>query len=275
MTATSTPTSTHAIWLSDLHLDKSTTVQAACFLKELGTTTSDCICITGDISRASMLQEHLCEIAEACWPRPVYFVPGNHDYYGGSIAEVEADTKRTCTKHKNLRHLNGRQIIPLSLSTCIIGHGGWADGRAGHYERGYTRNPDHWAIEDFSGLSHRKALEKMRDLGADSTRAIRQQLPLALSRFRHVLVLTHIPPFPEAVQYDGRACDSHLLPHYVNLSAGMAIQGIARAFPSRQITVLAGHTHSACVARVAPNVTIRVAASRTGSPRIGDLLSFR
>lgn len=103
---------------------------------------------------------------------------------------------------------------------------------------------------------------------------IRKTLPLALTRFQHVVILTHVPPFSSAVKHDGNRCGLTHLPHFTNLSAGMAILGIARAFPRRRITVLAGHTHSGCVTTIAPNLSIRVGHARTGNPGIFDVIKF-
>ncbi len=115
---------------------------------------------------------------------------------------------------------------------------------------------------------------RMRALGAESAEQIRNILPLALSRYRHVVILTHVPPYPEAVLYDGNECSPSHLPHYTNLSVGLAIRGIARAFPKRKITVLAGHSHSASVAHITPNLCVRVAHARTGKPGTAEVLRF-
>jgi hypothetical protein len=67
------------------------------------------------------------------------------------------------------------------------------------------------------------------------------------------------------------------LPHFSNLSAGLAILGIARAFPQhpqRRITILAGHAHSKCIQTILPNLTIRVGHARTGRPDVFELLNL-
>ncbi len=260
-------------WYSDLHLDKVDTRQINYFLQCIVESTADCVAITGDISSARCLTNHLRVIATVCMPRPVFFVTGNHDYYGGSFTEVDAEINALCEKVGNLHYLNGRQIIPLNRHTCLIGHNGWPDARAGYGIHSRLRSPDHRAIVDFRGLTREQSMIKMQELGKDSAKLIRQILPLALSRFFHVIVLTHTPPFAEAVRYNDAPCGPLHLPHYANVSVGLAIRGIASAFPTRRITILCGHSHSASVTQIGPNICVRVAHARTG--RLGALEVLR
>ena len=262
------------IWLSDLHLDKTSPSRIGRLLGQIADNQSDCVFITGDISTSRKLTEHLALLAAACAPRPIFFISGNHDYYGSTIAEVDADITSLCAKVGNLHHLDGRQIIPLTRDVCLVGHGGWADARAGFGLRTDLRSPDHRAIRDFHGLSHEQCLLRMQEMGKGSAMAIRRILPLALSRFRHVVLLTHTPPYAKSVRYNGEACGRLHLPHYTNVSAGLAIRGIARAFPERKITILAGHTHSATVTHIGPNICVRVAHARTGRPGPLEILQF-
>jgi len=253
-------------WLSDLHLDKSTEAQFHRLLGKLESSDADCVVITGDTSTSKQITNHLRAIADASSPRPAYFVTGNHDYFGGKISAVDESLEGLCRQVGNLHHLDGKRIIPLSRTTCLLGHRGWPDARAGYGQRTFLKSPDHRAILDFHGLTNRQSLAKMREMGNESASAIRRILPLALRRFQHVIIMTHIPPFQEAVLYDGKPCSPALLPHYVNLSTGLVIRGIARAYPTKKVTVLAGHTHHANISQVAPNVCVRVASARRGRP---------
>jgi len=272
-TNTSSTNYATALWLSDLHLDKADHGQINRLLEHISETSANCIVITGDISSAHGLMDHLGALATACMPRPVYFVTGNHDYYGSSFAEVDADIKALCAEVGNLHYLDGRQIIPLNRHTCLIGHNGWPDARAGYGIHTYLRSPDHRAIRDFRGLTRGQSLIRMQELGKESAKLIRQILPLALSRFHHVIVLTHTPPFAEAVRFNDAPCGPLHLPHYANVSAGLAIRGIANAYPTRKVTILTGHSHSSSVTHIGTNICVRVAHARAG--RLGPLEILR
>lgn len=261
-----------SLWLGDLHLDKADDKRRAKLFDTIRTSASDCVIITGDVANAGVLRDHLAKLASACRPRPCYFVPGNHDYHGSSIAESEMALAQMHQEVSNFHFLDGKHINRLGHGTCLIGHSGWADARAGHGQNTIIDSPDRHAIRDFDGMGRRMALRKMNELGRESAAAIRGILPLALSRYYHVVIATHVPPFPTSVRFDNKPCGRMHLPHFSNLSAGLAILGIARAFPHRQITILAGHAHSKCTQSILPNLTIRVGHARTGKPDVFELI---
>jgi len=272
---TPTPTThTTALWLGDLHLDRTSGQKREHLFDRIRATESDCLVVSGDISSARYLDEHLRLLASAASPRPVYFVAGNHEYHGSGMREVQQHLAEICKSVSNLHHLDGNRIIPLGRGVCLMGHGGWADARAGLGHATIIDNPDRHVIRDFDGLNRKQALNKMSELGKQSAGMIRNTLPLALTRYRHVVILTHVPPFPNAVLYNNKPCAPESLPHFSNLSAGLAILGIARAFPQRRITVLAGHSHSRCARRILSNLSVRVGHARTGTPSLFEILRF-
>lgn len=262
------------LWLGDLHLDRASQRQRDILFDRISKTESNCVVVSGDISSSRHLHVHLEQLSAACAPRPVHFVTGNHDYHGSGINEVEGGLTALCGSHEYLNHLDGKSIIPLGGGVGLIGIRGWADLRAGYGHETVIDSPDRHAIRDFQGLTRDQALRKMTELGKESARAIRKVLPLALTQFRHVVIVTHVPPFPGAVTYDGRPCGRAHLPHFTNLSIGMAILGISRAFPERQITILAGHAHTRFMAEIRPNLSIRVGEARTGRPSVFGLIRF-
>ena len=123
--------STHsALWTGDLHLDQADRPRRKMLFDRIRSTASNSLIITGDVANARELVHHLTALAAACWPRPCYFAPGNHDYYNSSIGDVTTVLEHLEDEVSNFHFLNGR-IIPLGRDTCLIGHGGWADARAG------------------------------------------------------------------------------------------------------------------------------------------------
>lgn len=263
-----------ALWLGDLHLDKTHDQKRRKLFGIIRSIESDCLVITGDVSNSSHLKDHLTGLASACWPRPLHFVPGNHDFHGSSIAMTGKLLMQLTGEIGNFHYLNGAQIIRLGPSTCLVGHGGWADARAGYGQSTIIDTPDRHSILEFRGLNREQALRKMRELGMDAAAAIRKILPLALAQYQHVVIAMHVPPFPTAVRFSNRPCGPTHLPHFSNLSAGLAIIGIARAFPHRRITILAGHSHSGCTQTIMPNLTIRVGHARTGKPGVFELVKL-
>jgi len=259
-------------WMMDLHLDRATESSRTAFLRQLQDETYDAALITGDVSDAHQLQTHLDELAEACAPRTVYFVLGNHDFYQSSFAEVERRVADVCLARHNLKHLGKEGPIPIGQESALIGHRGWADGRAGWGNRSAARNPDRERIADFRGLSNEKMFQKMGELGKESAAYFRRSLPYALKCYRNVWIATHVPPFTDAALYNATPCDRLRQPFYSNVSAGGVIKGIAERYPEKTVTILCGHTHSSADVRIGANVNVRAGRSRPGFPEIQEIV---
>ena len=119
--------------LTDLHLNFPSDKQAEAFYAALASTEADCFAFTGDIGEAPNV-EHYLRLLDTSLKRPVYLVLGNHDFYRGSIASVQERVQNLCMASSNLHWMPKKEgIMPLSEHTCLIGHDGWGDARAGDY----------------------------------------------------------------------------------------------------------------------------------------------
>lgn len=262
------------LWLTDTHLDHANSVSRQVFYEKLRSADYDAVVITGDISISRMLATHLGELAQACAPRKVYFLLGNHDFYGSSFEEVDQIAAACCAKHPNLQHLGQGEVVRLGANSALIGHRGWADGRAYGGKRSSRRSPDQDGIRDLRYRSTCPAFWKMDRLGRESGTYFRRVLPYALTSFRHVLVATHVPPFAQAVRFSGQPCDLSNLPHYVNATAGGVIQRVSQHFPRTKVTVLCGHAHHGNTVHIADNLEVRVGQVRKGAPTIQSVFDF-
>src|SRR4051812_2136340 len=77
-------------WLTDLHLDFVETDARREFYASVRDARADAILLGGDIGEAATVKDFLLEM-ESAVNAPMYFVLGNHDYYGGSLARVRAE----------------------------------------------------------------------------------------------------------------------------------------------------------------------------------------
>ena len=256
------------MWLTDLHLDEVDEKRRFEFYSRLRNENCDAVVITGDISDASGLPGHLRELGQTFGSRPVNFVLGNHDFYGSSFTDVDRAVLAVCEEQRNLRHLGYGEIIPLADGAALVGHRGWADGRAGLGDRSEIPNPDQKNIADLCGLSGQAMFGKLAELGKESANYFRDVLPYALRCYQHVWVATHVPPFTRAAFYNRKPCGETHLPHYVNMSAGGTICGIAKSFPKSRLSVLCGHTHSAANLSASDKVRVIVGEARTKWPQM-------
>jgi Icc-related predicted phosphoesterase len=95
-------------------------------------------------------------------------------------------------------------------------------------------------------LTRRTAL-----VGSGGDRAADELRPLlfdAAQTFEQVLVLTHVPPFPEMSWHRGHPADEAALPNFSCRAFGDLILEVAGAHPHCRLTVLSGHTHHDAVA---------------------------
>jgi predicted phosphohydrolase len=170
------------IWLSDIHLEFPTDKVVRALIASVAKEKPDAVLITGDISSALKIDYHLGLLATlAC---KVYFVLGNHDFYEGSFASVEATVKETCRRHPNLIHLGAGEIVRLTDATSLIGHRGWADGRAGLGSSSTARLNDHLLIQNLVRTDPAELFAILNALGEQSAEYIRMTAAKALLAFR-------------------------------------------------------------------------------------------
>ena len=263
------------LWLSDIHLDRASDKVRKRFLTSLKTSAYDGVLITGDISTSEFLREHLAEIARACGSRPVLFITGNHDYFGSSFFAVDRLVAYTCKAHSNLIALGGGEVIHLTKNTALVAHRGWFDGVAGAGVTTRVESPDRYQIDDFKTLNRDDYFEALGELGKQSANYFRKVLPLALSRYKNVMLATHVPPFTQAVRYDDKGCVWGRQPYFANTAVGKLIWGLSQHYHEQNIEVYAGHTHSAASVMLGSNLLVRVAAAKPGKPTLGEILVIK
>ena len=259
------PIPMRAAWATDVHLEFVEDAPRDEFCAALRDTGADCVLLTGDIGQADSTREHLERIAAAV-DRPVYFVLGNHDYYGGSIASVRDAMERCCRESAHLHWLNSVGVIGFPPHTSLVGHDGWADGRLGDYAGSDVELNDYYVIDDFKGREGPERLEVLHRLGDEAARHFRRVLPEALAHHRSVVALTHVPPFREACWHEGKLSNGNWLPHFTCQAAGDAMIEVMRAHPGRELLVLCGHTHGAGEAEILPNLRVLTGGARYGAP---------
>jgi 3',5'-cyclic-AMP phosphodiesterase len=244
------------VWLSDLHADGLQSDFSA-HVEGLRQQAPEGILITGDISNATQLEEHLMILAKlSC---PIFFVLGNHDFWNGSFAGVTSLVRSVCSRNSNLFFLERHGLVPLGEGVVMMGCQGWGDGRAGLGEKSPVTSRDRDSIKDFANKPRERYFEQLRSLGQASVAGLPKQARSAFERADHLILATHVPPFvPSALRTPEQ------LPYYVNMALGRRILGIARRFPGKRISVYCGHTHRSCTYQPLPNVIVRVAEATNG-----------
>ena len=251
-------------WATDLHLDFVRPDTYQTFRDELRQHRPDALLITGDISEAPHFDLHLQRLAGLI-DGPLYFVLGNHDFYRSSVAEVRT---RAAGLAAPLHWLPAQGIVELTPGAALIGHDGFADARLGNYQRSDVVLNDFFFIGELQNLDRQGRRHRMQELAEESAAHFRHWLPVALDRYPHVIVATHVPPYREASWHEGRLSDDDWLPFFSSRVAGEAITAAAALYPTRRVTVLCGHTHGAGLAHIASNITVHTGGAAYGSPAL-------
>jgi 3',5'-cyclic-AMP phosphodiesterase len=261
-------------WLTDIHLNFLLAHEVDQYLQSVAAERPDAVLISGDIAESHNVCDYLKRINDAIIA-PIYFVLGNHDYYHGSIAETRAQVIALCATHPRLRYLTALdEVEPLTKHVGLIGHDGWADGRAGDYARSLVIMQDSRLIAELTSLGKLERWEVLKSLGDEAAAHIWRLLPRALARFEDVLLLTHVPPLREACWHEGQLSDDQWAPHFTCQAMGTAILDVMAAHPDKRLIVLCGHTHGQGETQPLANVQILTAGAEYGQPAIARVFEF-
>ncbi len=248
-------------WMTDVHLNFCDVERMKAFATAIMRERPDRLLVTGDTGEAgdvAKLFDMLSSIA------PCHGVLGNHDYYGSSIAALRAQVV-------TLGWWLPAAPVRLTDATTLIGIDGWGDARCGNLASD-VKLSDWKEIAELDGLLWCDADRRCATLQAVGDReaaALRAQLA-AIEPTRELLVLTHVPPFPEACWYEGKQSSPEWLPWFTCVAVGEVLREHARAHPEVQITVLCGHTHGRGEFRAAENLLVRTGGWPRGAKSYGN-----
>jgi hypothetical protein len=252
--------------MTDLHLNFLDRIEREAFYDRVLDEEPGAALLTGDLGEAPSTVNLLREMAEALGI-PLYFVLGNHDFYRGSVASVRAQVERLCREEDHLHWLPTEGIVSLG-ATALVGHDGWADGRYGDWWGTGLMLNDYFCIGEFIALDKAERLCVMQSLADEAANHFQRSLPEAFRYHRSVLLLTHVPPFPEICRHKGRPSDNGGLPHFASKVVGDVLRATMAARTDRRLTVLCGHTHSRATAKILPNLLARCGGAEYGKPRV-------
>ncbi len=254
-------------WLTDIHLNFLDEEQRAAFYATVAADPAAAVLITGDIAVGPTVAR-LLEAMAARLARPIYFVLGNHDFWGSDTAAMEATMTALTARSEWLTWLGAARWVELAPGLGLLGHDGWYDGREGDYEGTAIGLNDFTRIADFAYQSKPQRLATMQRLAGRAADFLAERLPEALAACERVVVLTHVPPFREATWHEGRHSGDDWLPFMCSRVTGDVLRAAAAAHPSRRITVLCGHTHGAGEVELLPNLRVLTGAAVYGAPAL-------
>lgn len=263
-------------WMTDIHLDFVDDAAVHALGRSAREVDADLVLVTGDLSVADRLTDHLDQLA-AAFGGPLAFVLGNHDFYGGSLAEVRDRVAAHCRGRADLVRLDQGVVRPLAEGVALVGVDGWSDGRAGDWETSSVMLNDYLQIAELrDALAGGKAALGARLAAEGQREAARLEVALeqGFEQADHLVVATHVPPFVGACWYQGKTADDEWAPHFTCASTGEVLRAALEARPGQRATVLCGHTHNPGVYRPLPNLEVRTGGAEYREPAIVEVLDF-
>lgn len=265
-------------WATDIHLDFITNPQSPVassnnldvFCNLLKREDPDALIISGDISLAAFLKDHLLAL-ESRIQRPIFFVLGNHDFWGGSFDSVRKNVTSFSNSSDYLKYLSTSSYTMLTQDVALVGHDGWYDGFYGDPRMSAAAMNDWELISDL--------LKARTSFGLEGVLlASRQQALLAanhvadsikkaiLKKPKKIIVVTHVPPFTDPL--DKSALDKNdLYPWYSSKTMGDMLLTAAKNNPQIDFEVFCGHVHEECNKAILKNLFLHVGGAEYSSPR--------
>ena len=246
-------------WLTDPHFDHIRNERDVWALEDrIRTADVGAIVITGDVAEALTFAGYVTALGTMA-RRVVYYVLGNHDFYGGSIAETRREASKAGA------WLGACAPVDLGNGACLLGVDGWYDFRAGRGADTRIAMNDWHHIHDFASLNRSAIVAASRALAEQSAELATRKLQAAVQAgYTRILLATHVPPFAEASRHDGKPSDPDWAAVMVNQVLGDTLFAFATEHPEVSVEVLCGHTHEAWDGRLAENLRVRVGRADYG-----------
>ncbi len=245
------------LWLTDLHIDFKSNSALDDFLKKISLVESDGICITGDIGENGKSISFIKKLSKTT-NIPIYFVLGNHDFYGFRIDEFQTEVHLTFINDSNIFYLNSYDHIPLSDCTAIIGIDNWYDLSKGDFFASTVTPKDFNEILTFSNLSKEKIFSFIQNYSHKLVDQLSKKLTNIFADFSKAILLTHVPPFREVCLYNNIVADENWAPFFAHGYLGDFLTTFMAKNPDKSLTVLSGHTHHVANYSPACNLNIKV-----------------
>lgn len=273
-------------WATDLHLDMAGDLLGK--INQLSISSKDCdaVLLTGDISISNFVVQHL-SMLETMLEKPIYFVLGNHDYYGSSFNIVRKNVVDLCRSSSYLRYMTATPYIKLGDGKYLVGHDGWYDAQNGNPHGNSIFMNDWMQISNYNsalrgsyggfGINKNVIIDISRRLAQDSVNHIANAIKAVIKNSEHIIVMTHVPPFREsfnaADKYRGVSV-MEVIPWYTSKIMGDTLIAAAKAYPGVKFTVLSGHVHSHYDDDLLNNLNVKVGRAIYGNPQLANKLSI-
>lgn len=264
------------IWSTDIHLDHGSPGVVRSFLEKLRDSEADLVLLTGDIAESQTVALYL-ENMRSFIGKPISFVLGNHDYYGGrgGIFPAMEETRMAVSNlSPGIHYLPQMGVCELSPTAALIGHDGWYDGEYVDFYKSHVGISDFSLIRGLAWEPRSIAYAKAKGLAAESAQYILDRGEMALEDHETLVVATHVPPFRACATYQGEQSDDDWAPWMTSKAMGDVLVELADKFEEKKILVLCGHSHGGSDVTIRPNLRVITGEARYKRPVINGTFEF-
>ena len=273
-------------WATDIHLDMTGDTIGKIRSLASDAASTDAVLITGDISVSNNILQHL-SLLELTIEKPIYFVLGNHDYYGSNIMSVRKTVNDFCNSSSYLRYMSSVPFVRLQPGVNLIGHDSWYDAQNGNPRNNVVLMNDWIQISDFNSalrgsysgqvLNKDVIIQISQRLAQQSVNHIANGIKAVVKESDHIIVMTHVPPFRESFngmnKHSGTSVND-VLPWYTCKLMGDTLLAAAKTYPHVKFTVLSGHAHSHYDNDLLNNLNVKVGRAIYGNPQLASSISI-
>jgi predicted phosphohydrolase len=211
--------------------------------------------------------------------KPIYYILGNHDFYGSSISEVKQQLKHINNISTYLKCCSEVESYSLTHNTVIVGHENWSDMGYRFSGDDGIRMSDWDLIQEFDSVSRNKFLETnklmkqvntiLTPLAIQAMKHIEKGINKAVKNNKHVVILLHVPPFLELHKET-----SAKTTWYVSKIMGDMLLTVADRNPGVRFTILSGHSHNDATFQARPNMICHTAEATYRYPTINGVITI-
>ncbi len=274
---------------TDIHLNFVYEAGTSEFIRRVNLSGCDAILLTGDIAEGNNLEKYFQIFVREC-NLPVYFVLGNHDYWGTSVSGIRDDMNKFCAENKGFTYLRSSDPVILTPGTSLIGIDGWYDAGYGDPKKSTLIMNDWFKISDFSDYvvpnfansyyGYENTINKAgivsycKKLAILDAELLSRKIDEAAKVSNTILIASHFPGWLDVSKYRGKPTDKNSQPYYISKILGDTINEAAGKHPDKEFKVFSGHTHAAATTRLAPNLEATVGHSDYGNPQIYKIIEL-
>lgn len=232
--------------------------------------------LTGDISSGELIGSHLRMLAEGFLKKGkrLFFILGNHDYYGSSFASVEQEVKNLAADKKykkTLFYVNSKSWFDKTEQVLVAGSNGWYDGEYSPFTYNSVEMNDYYLIKELKEIrlkSRDELFLKNKDLSKNYVASLVQDIEFGILGYnpKNIAVLTHVPVFMELSTYKGKISDDVWMPCFSSKFMGDALLNLANKYQEINFHVFCGHSHGEANYSPLPNLSCRTGKARYGTP---------